>query len=253
MDTFHKRLLLPTLLLCLCVFGAFQSPNWAEVRSALHQTFTPDSLLADTLSESEALATASEEAQFSWEDLKDYIRAHETLLTKPRACSGGYMSIGYGHVLTAKDKALYKGITAAQADSLLEHDLGLARSWVESQLDLAPQELMAITHFCYAFGSSKLRKSTLFQKLKNGEPIEQELARWVHVNGRPNAYLKKQREFEANLFYGRMPKPLRPVEPLLDEQDGMQEEQTQSQAAAEDTEKADSLETTQAQMLDNKH
>jgi GH24 family phage-related lysozyme (muramidase) len=251
MDTFHKRLLLPTLLLCVCIFGAFQTPNWAEVRSALRQSFTPDSLSEDTLSASANFTTTGEEAQFSWEDLKDYIRAHETLLTKPRACAGGYMSIGYGHVLTAKDKALLKGITEAQADSLLAHDLNLARAWVESQLDLAPQELMAITHFCYAFGSSKLRKSTLFAKLKSGEPIEEELARWVHVNGRPSAYLKKQREFEANLFYGRISKPVRPAPVPAQEKEG----QVENQAAPQDKEdpKAAAQEATQHLVLETAH
>ena len=78
--------------------------------------------------------------------------------------------------------------------------MSYSKKWVEKNLHLKGTQLIAITNFCFAFGNTKLYRSTLFQKIKQGEPIDDEIMRWVNVNGRPNNYLKKERKFELWLF-----------------------------------------------------
>lgn len=137
---------------------------------------------------------------YTWDNLIERIKKREGLMLKPYRCPAGYMTIGYGHLITERDSTLLSGITEAQADSLLRRDLNYSKKWVERNLQLKGTQLMAITNFCFAFGNSKLYRSTLYQKLKEGEPIDEEIMRWININGRPNDYLKKEREFEVWLF-----------------------------------------------------
>jgi len=137
---------------------------------------------------------------YTWDSLIHRIKSREGLRLEPYDCAAGYVTIGYGHLLTQNDSSLVAGITEKQADSLLRKDLNYSKKWVKKNLKLKGTKLIAITNFCFAFGTSKLYRSTLYQKIQNKEKINEEILRWVKINGSSNAHLKEEREFELWLY-----------------------------------------------------
>lgn len=132
----------------------------------------------------------------TWDSVISMVKRRESLQLQPYTCPGGYLSVGYGHVITKGEEYLKEGITEAQADSLLHSDMEYYKDWVEKNLKLKGNQLKAMTHFCYAFGTTKLQKSTLYKKIKNGESIEEEILKWVNIKGKPNSSLLRQRKLE---------------------------------------------------------
>lgn len=137
---------------------------------------------------------------YTWDSLISRIKNREGLKLEPYNCAGGYRTIGYGHLITERDSTLIGGITEKQADSLLNKDLNYSKKWVKKNLKLKGTKLIAITNFCFAFGTSKLYRSTLYQKIQKKEKINEEILRWVKINGSTNANLKEEREFELWLY-----------------------------------------------------
>jgi GH24 family phage-related lysozyme (muramidase) len=137
---------------------------------------------------------------YTWDSLLTRIKNREGLMLEPYNCAAGYQTIGYGHLITERDSALLGGITERQADSLLNHDLNYSKKWVKKSLKLKGTKLIAITNFCFAFGTSKLYRSTLYKKIQKKEKINEEILRWVNINGSPNPNLQEEREFELWLY-----------------------------------------------------
>lgn len=158
--------------------------------------------------ENEELTESEVHTHYTWDSLINRIKSREGLMLAPYNCAGGYQTIGYGHLITKRDSALLGGITEKQADSLLRHDLNYSKKWVKKNLKLKGTKLIAITNFCFAFGTSKLYRSTLYQKIQNGEKIDEEILRWVNINGSPNPNLQEEREFELWLYTANDKKPV---------------------------------------------
>ncbi|WP_338761716.1 lysozyme [Bernardetia sp. ABR2-2B] len=137
---------------------------------------------------------------YTWDSLITRIKSREGLMLEPYNCPAGYRTIGYGHLITERDSALLGGITEKQADSLLRKDLNYSKKWVKKNLKLKGTKLIAITNFCFAFGTSKLYRSTLYKRIQNKEEIDKEILRWVNINGSPNSNLQEEREFELWLY-----------------------------------------------------
>ena len=136
------------------------------------------------------------------------IKKRENLELKPYICPAGFLTVGYGHTIKSADRKVIKnidtkGVNAQQADSLLTKDLNYCKNWVKRNLQLEGHKLMAITNFCYAFGTTKLRKSQLYKKIKANQSIDTEIRRWVHINGRAATNLMREREFELALYNGK--------------------------------------------------
>jgi lysozyme len=132
----------------------------------------------------------------TWDSVFNMVKRRESLQLKPYTCPGGYLSVGYGHVITKTEEYLKAGITEEQADSLLHNDMEYYKSWVQKKLKLKGNKLKAITHFCYAFGTTKLQKSELYKRIQSGEAIEDEIIKWVNIKGKPNPSLLRQRKLE---------------------------------------------------------
>ncbi len=137
---------------------------------------------------------------YTWDSLITRIKNREGLMLEPYNCAAGYQTIGYGHLITERDSSLLGGITQKQADSLLRHDLNYSKRWVKKSLKLKGTKLIAITNFCFAFGTSKLYRSRLYEKIQKKEKINEEILRWVNINGSPNSNLQEEREFELWLY-----------------------------------------------------
>ncbi|TAH19951.1 MAG: hypothetical protein EAZ08_07790 [Cytophagales bacterium] len=138
----------------------------------------------------------ADKLMITWDSVANMVKRRESLQLKPYRCPGGYLSIGYGHLIRKGEEMLRNGITEAQADSLLYNDMKANRDWVENDLHLSGNKLKAFTHFCYAFGITKLKKSELYSRIKANEPIEDQILKWVNIKGRPNSSLLRQRKLE---------------------------------------------------------
>ena len=166
------------------------------VSSPTHTTVEP----TISLEENDDITADEVELTYTWDSLITRIKSREGLMLEPYKCPAGYATIGYGHLITERDSSLLGGITEKQADSLLRQDLNYSKRWVKRNLKLKGTKLIAITNFCFAFGTSKLYRSTLYQKIQNGEKIDNEILRWVNINGSPNKNLQEEREFELWLY-----------------------------------------------------
>ncbi len=150
--------------------------------------------------EDDELTEDKVQSHYTWDSLITRIKSREGLMLEPYDCPAGYSTIGYGHLITKRDSALLGGITEKQADSLLRKDLNYSKKWVKKNLQLKGTKLIAITNFCFAFGTSKLYRSTLYKKIQRKEKINEEILRWVNINGSPNSNLQEEREFELWLY-----------------------------------------------------
>jgi GH24 family phage-related lysozyme (muramidase) len=146
--------------------------------------------------ESLQVALRTDKSIVTWDSVVNMVKRRESLQLKPYICPGGHLSIGYGHLITKGEECLKNGITEVQADSLLYNDMKYYRDWVQKTLKLKGNQLKAITHFCYAFGTTKLLKSALYDQIKAQEPIDEQIVKWVNINKRPNASLLRQRNLE---------------------------------------------------------
>jgi len=136
----------------------------------------------------------------TWDSIMTIIKKSESLQLEAYACPAGYTTIGYGHLITSQEPYLLDGISEAQADSLLHQDLKYCRDFVQKMLHLEGNQLKAISLFCFAFGSAKLYRSTLFQKIKADEPIDDEIVKWCKLNGKPSKRLIEARELELAIY-----------------------------------------------------
>ena len=139
----------------------------------------------------------------TWDSVMTMVKRRESLQLKPYICPGGHLSVGYGHLIVKGEDYLKNGITESQADSLLYSDMGYYRNWVKSTLQLKGNQLKAITHFCYAFGTTKFLNSELYQKVKSKQPIEEQIVKWVNINHKPNSSLLRQRKLELAWYNGK--------------------------------------------------
>ena len=180
-------------IVTLSVFVLFiTSFNFSSNHSIVQPTISPE--------EDEELTENGIKTVYTWDSLITRIKSREGLMLEPYNCAAGYRTIGYGHLITERDSALLGGITEKQADSLLRKDLNYSKKWVKKNLKLKGTKLIAITNFCFAFGTSKLYRSTLYKKIQKGEKIDEEILRWVKINGSPNPNLQEEREFELWLY-----------------------------------------------------
>lgn len=130
----------------------------------------------------------------------------------------GLLTIGYGHLITAKEKpapgrtVFDKGLTRIEVEALLRIDLAKAADGVWA---LCPRLLLegagiqaAIIDFTFNLGVGRLRASTLRRKMNAPGPVDYEevayqLGRWVKAGGRTLVGLRLRREAEVALFLGR--------------------------------------------------
>jgi len=127
----------------------------------------------------------------------NYIKLHEGLKLKPYKCPGGYLTIGYGHKIKAKE--YFNNITIEEAVALLKHDY-------EEAFKLSPDYLtypkrLAIGHFIFSLGIGNFNKSQLKKEIENNSYIGTELFRWCYVNKKYYKSLKVNRLFELKLYY----------------------------------------------------
>lgn len=133
------------------------------------------------------------------------IQRFEGLRLTPYLCPAGLPTIGYGHVMNARERREFvTGITHAMAEELLAEDLerfvvGMGRLVTAP---MSPRQGGAILSWTFNLGLGNLRSSTLLRKLNEASygDVPDQIRRWRFCRGRVLPGLVARREAEAQLF-----------------------------------------------------
>ena len=116
-------------------------------------------------------------------------------------CSGGVLTIGYGHTGGVKETDT---ITQEEADKLLKGDILKFEQYVSDnvKVDLDQSQFDALVAWTFNLGPGNLRESTMLKKLNNGEyeSVPFEMRRWNKAGGKTLDGLIRRRQAESLLF-----------------------------------------------------
>lgn len=142
----------------------------------------------------------------------DFIKAREALRLHWYLDEGGLPTIGYGHLMNAKEQRELVDITEAQAEELLKFDLRTVEIYLNANIrvPLTQNQFDALVSFGFNVGVGALEpdRSTLRRLLDAGDyqGAANQFLRWnkVKVNGqyRVSNGLSKRRAAERALFLG---------------------------------------------------
>jgi lysozyme len=132
------------------------------------------------------------------------IKLFEGFREKPYLCAGGYMTIGYGHIIRKSED--FSSIAYIDFEELLKQDIELAESAVVrlTKIMLHQYQFDALVSFVFNLGSAAYQRSTLRAKVNRSEHdvVPKEFTKWVYASGRIMNGLVKRRHFEAMLYRG---------------------------------------------------
>ena len=116
-------------------------------------------------------------------------------------CSGGVLTIGYGHTGGVKESDT---ITQEEAEKLLRADVFKFEEYVEDNVmvELDQGQFDALVAWTFNLGPGNLRESTMLKKLNNQEyeSVPFEMRRWNKAGGKTLDGLIRRREAESLLF-----------------------------------------------------
>ena len=143
-----------------------------------------------------------------YEAAMDLIKRWEGLSLSPYICPGGHPTIGYGHLITEREKRQGKWqepILIEEAELLFERDffkhLQLTLGATPG-VELNPHQLGVLTSFVFNLGIGNYRSSTLRKRVLDGDhaDVPYQLSRWVFAGGRRLQGLVNRRRDEAALY-----------------------------------------------------
>ena len=120
-------------------------------------------------------------------------------------CPAGYPTIGYGHLVTEKNKERFlDGIDEDEGLELLRTDVATAERAVARliRVPLTQHQFDALVSFTFNLGAGALQRSTLRQQVNRGEhaAVASEFIKWVWAGGRKRQGLVKRRLAEVALY-----------------------------------------------------
>jgi GH24 family phage-related lysozyme (muramidase) len=128
--------------------------------------------------------------------------------------SAGFCTIGFGHLIAKRacgdDEPLEfrLGITQVRGEELLLADLGTAQNTVAALVTVSMNDgqFGALVDFVFNVGSENFKTSTLVKRVNTQQfgEVPGQFRRWILVNGKPTAGLKKRREREVDLFFDEL-------------------------------------------------
>lgn len=139
------------------------------------------------------------------------IKEYEGLRLSPYLCSGGYPTIGYGAIYSAKGKRvkmLDPPINEHQAEELLRRDVNIAYRSIERLTtpyteDLTANQMAALSSLCFNIGSGNFRASSVRSLIRRGE-IEsagKNFWQWRRASGVIVSGLVRRRARETQLYF----------------------------------------------------
>ena len=139
----------------------------------------------------------------AWDKMFSKVKHYESFKSKAYRCSGGVMTIGYGHT---KNVRWGDTITEAEAEKLLEKELLLAKKHVLRivKVPLTENQLAALTSFTFNCGQGSLRKLVCEKnnRLNNGnyKSVEVVMPKYRMAGGKVRKGLELRREWEISLW-----------------------------------------------------
>lgn len=131
------------------------------------------------------------------------LKEFEGLRLKEYIDAGGYLSIGYGHLLQDGER-FENGITLEEAENMLIADVADAESVVESMVtvDLSQNQFDALVSFVYNIGGDQFSRSTMLRLLNSGDysGAAKQFKRWNKSSGKVLKALVTRRAKEEALF-----------------------------------------------------
>ena len=130
------------------------------------------------------------------------IKFFEGFRPKPYVCSGGHLTIGFGHKVLEHEK--FDNISNSEAESLLRSDLIVAEKSVLRNITstLSDDQFAALVSFTFNMGGGALQRSTIRQKINYSQYQDAglELLRWIYARGKILPGLIERRKAEHKLF-----------------------------------------------------
>lgn len=131
------------------------------------------------------------------------LRELEGFSAEPYKDAAGKLTIGYGHVITAKD-SFDPPITKVLACSILRDDVCIAEMALDDTVTvpLTQNQYDALACFVFNVGRHAFAHSTLLRKLNEGsyQSVPGELMKWVNSGGQRIAGLVARRQKEVELW-----------------------------------------------------
>ena len=131
------------------------------------------------------------------------IKKYEGLKLEPYICPGGYLTIGYGHLIN-QDTEEFDTITEKEAEELLKQDVAQFEAIVNGIVDveLNDNQFSALVSWTYNLGGKNLQNSTMLKKINNNQHLEvpSEMLRWIFAGGSALLGLLRRRIEEARLY-----------------------------------------------------
>ena len=119
-------------------------------------------------------------------------------------CSGGVLTIGYGHTGGVKESDT---ITQEEAEKLLRADVFKFEEYVEDNVmvELDQSQFDALVAWTFNLGPGNLRESTMLKKLNEADyaSVPSEMKRWNKAGGKTLDGLIRRRNAEALLFQSK--------------------------------------------------
>lgn len=135
------------------------------------------------------------------ESAKRMIKEFEGFSPKQYICSGGKLTIGFGHT---KYASRYNTITVEEAEELFKDDIADAERVVRRLVShpLNVNQFSALVSFVFNLGALKFEKSTLLKRLNAGDVFgaAQEFSKWVYSKNKKRNGLVIRRAKERELF-----------------------------------------------------
>lgn len=133
-----------------------------------------------------------------------FIRQFEGFSPLPYRCPAGYWTVGYGHVLTSRERSSMQQVTPEAALIILEHDVRIAEQSVTWLINvpLRQNQFDALVSFTYNLGAAALQRSTLRRVINRGDHTNapREFERWVWAAGHKLPGLIRRRQAEAWVY-----------------------------------------------------
>ena len=131
-----------------------------------------------------------------------FIKSEESLKLKPYKCPGGKWTIGWGHVMTKKERRLYRnGISVKQADELFDKDYAKFIKDVKRRFpELKSRKKIILTSMIAYNIGMRFTTDGLGRAIKRGKNIEPYLSQYKLAGGRVRRGLVRRRKAEMVLW-----------------------------------------------------
>jgi type VI secretion system secreted protein VgrG len=131
-----------------------------------------------------------------------FIKSEESLKLKPYKCPGGKWTIGWGHVMTKKERRLYRnGISVKQADELFDKDYAKFIKDVKRRFpELKSRKKIILTSMIAFNIGMRFTTDGLGKAIKRGRDIEPYLLQYKIAGGRVSRGLARRRKAELELW-----------------------------------------------------